>query len=351
MTVPAPAPPEPAEARRPPEARGLARDGVRLLACSPSGIWHRRFTDLPELLAPGDLLVINTSRTLPAALPARRAGGEELTLHLSTPVPFEDGGHWVVEPRQAGARFRSAIAGERLLLAGGASARLLAPYLGTRLWVAAFTLPGELYDYLERHGGPIRYRHVDGDWPLELHQNVYATEPGSAESASAGRPFTSELIAALVARGIDVAPIVLHSGVSSLEAGEAPYPERYRVPWWTADRVGVARRVIAVGTTVVRALESAADDEGIVRPAAGWTDLVIGPERGVRVVDGLLTGFHDRDSSHLRMLERMAGPALVERSYRAAAEAGYLRHEFGDVMLLESRAPGRPARTPWPHRR
>jgi S-adenosylmethionine:tRNA ribosyltransferase-isomerase len=351
VTVAAPAQPELADAHGPPEARGLARDEVRLLASSSSGMWHRRFTDLPELLVPGDVVVINTSRTLPAALPARRAGGERLTLHLSTPVPFEEGDRWVVELREGGARFGRARAGERLTLPSGACVRLLAPYLGTRLWVAALTLPGPLDDYLERHGRAIRYGHLDRDWPLELHQNVYATEPGSAESPSAGRPFTADLVAALVARGIDVAPIVLHTGVSSLEAGEVPYPERYCVPWWTADRVNVARRVIAVGTTVVRALESAAGDDGVVQPATGWTDLVVAPERGVRVVDGLLTGFHDRDSSHLRMLEAIAGPALVARSYRAAAEAGYLRHEFGDVMLLESRAPGRPARTPSPRRR
>ncbi len=327
--------PEPAAARRPPEERGLRRDGVRLLVASRARLWHRRFTDLPGLLVPGDVLVVNTSRTLPAALSARRGDGTELTLHLSTPTPSADDGRWVVELRRGGRRFRTVRPGEELSLPGGAGARLLAPYMGTRLWVATFRLPETLPEYLARHGAPIRYAHLDGDRPLDRHQNVYATEPGSAEPASAGRPFTPELITQLVASGVDVAPIVLHTGVSSLEAGEAPYPERYRVPSWTAERVNVARRVIAVGTTVVRALESAASEHGIVRPSAGWTDLVIGPERQMRVIDALLTGFHDRNSSHLRMLEAIAGPALITEAYRAASEAGYLRHEFGDLMLLE----------------
>jgi S-adenosylmethionine:tRNA ribosyltransferase-isomerase len=331
--------PEPAEARRPPEARGLARDGVRLLVASRSRLVHARFVDLPALLSPGDLLVVNTSRTLPAALPAARGDGTDVTINLSTPVPFEDRGRWVVELRRPGERVRDGRAGERLSLPAGARVELLAPYLGTRLWVATLTLPEPLLGYLAHHGRPIRYAHLEEEWPLDLLQNVYATEPGSAEMPSAGRPFTAELIAKLVARRIDVAPILLHTGVSSLESGEIPYPERYEVPEWTAKRVNLARRlrgrVIAVGTTVVRALESAASEDGRVTTARGWTELVIGPERGARAIDGILTGFHDRSSSHTQMLEAIAGPALIERSYRAATEAGYLRHEFGDLQLID----------------
>jgi S-adenosylmethionine:tRNA ribosyltransferase-isomerase len=329
--------PELAAARRPAEALGFGREEVRLLVASPEGLAHARFAQLPRLLSAGDLLVVNTSRTIAASIPARRAGGRQVRLNLSTPVPFENRGRWVVELRRDGNRVRDGRAGERLALPDG-EAELLAPYMGTRLWVAALDLPGPLLSYLEHHGEPIRYGHLKGEWPLERHQNVYATEPGSAEMPSAGRPFTGELIAKLVARGVDVAPLVLHTGVSSLETGETPYPERYRVPEWTAERVNLARllggRVIAVGTTVVRALESAASDDGTVSAAEGWTELVIAPGREVRTIDGLLTGFHDRDSSHLQMLEAIVGPELVARSYRAAAEAGYLRHEFGDVELI-----------------
>jgi S-adenosylmethionine:tRNA ribosyltransferase-isomerase len=329
--------PELAEARRPAEALGFGREEVRLLVAAPDRLVHARFAQLPELLSPGDLVVVNTSRTLPASIPARRGDGRELTLNLSTPVPFENRGRWVVELRRDGRRVRDGRSGERLALPDG-EVELLAPYLGTRLWVAALELPGPLLGYLEHHGQPIHYAHIEDEWPLERHQNVYATEPGSAEMPSAGRPFTGELIAQLVARGIDVAPLVLHTGVSSLETGETPYPERYRVPEWTAERVNLARRlggrVIAVGTTVVRALESAAGEDGRVGPAEGWTELVIGPGREVRTIDGLLTGFHDRDSSHMQMLEAIVGAELVARSYRAAAKAGYLRHEFGDVELI-----------------
>lgn len=339
MSVLPAAVPEPAEACRPPEARGLSRDGVRLMVASSSRLLHATFAALPELLIPGDLLVVNTSRTLPAALPARRDDGEALTLSLSTPVPHELRGRWVVELRRPETGARDGRAGERLSLPAGGRAELAAPYLGTRLWIAALSLPEPLFDYLEHHGRPIRYPHLEGEWPLALHQTVYATEPGSAEMPSAGRPFTPELIARLVARGIDVAPVVLHTGVSSLESEEAPYPERYRVPAWTAERVNLAHRVggrvIAVGTTVVRAVESAAGEDGRVSGGAGWTELVIGAERGVRAIDGIVTGFHDRDSSHLQMLEAIAGRELLERAYRAAAGAGYLRHEFGDLLLIE----------------
>lgn len=339
MNALATAVPDLAEARRPAEAAGFRRDQVRLLVARAGGIAHTRFAELPTILSPGDLVVVNTSRTLPASLSARRGDGGEVTFNLSTPVPYEEeGGRWVVELRRGGSRARDGRAGEVLTLPGGGRAELLAPYLGSRLWVASLTLPAPPLDYLGEHGEPIRYGHLEGEWPLSAHQNVYAAEPGSAEMPSAGRPFTTEIIAALVARGVDVAPVVLHTGVSSLESNENPYPERFSVPGWTADRANLARRlggrVIAVGTTVVRALESAARADGSLAGRAGWTDLVVGPERPVRAVDGLLTGFHDSDSSHLRMLEAIVGPEFVARSYRAAAEAGYLRHEFGDVELL-----------------
>jgi S-adenosylmethionine:tRNA ribosyltransferase-isomerase len=331
--------PEPPEARRPPEARGLRRDDVRLLVASPAGLEHARFTDLPHLLEAGDLLVVNTSRTLPASLSARRDDGAVLTVNLSTPVPFEDRGRWLIELRLSDQRFRDGRVGERLSLPGGAYAELLIPYMGTRLWVAELALAEPLHDYLAHYGRPIRYGHLEGEWPLEFHQTIYAIEPGSVEMPSAGRPFTPELIANLVARGVDVAPLVLHTGVSSLERGETPFPERYEVPEWTAERVNLARRlggrVIAVGTTVVRALESAAARDGRVTAAAGWTSLVVEPERGVRAIDAILTGFHDRDSSHLMMLEAIAGAELLERTYRAATEEGYLRHEFGDLALID----------------
>ena len=332
--------PDTLEAHVPPPAR----DAVRLLVAGlpPGTVRHARFTDLPALLDPGDLLVVNTSATLPAALAARRADGSPVTVHLSTPVPG-DAGRWVVELRRADRRVRDGRAGERLALPGGAEATLVEPYRGSRLWVAELVLGGPLPAYLQRHGAPIRYAHVHGRWPLSAYQTVFASEPGSAEMPSAGRPFTAALVARLAARGIDVAPLVLHTGVSSLELGEEPYPERFHVPAATAARVTATRRagghVLAVGTTVVRALESAVGDGGDVRPAGGWTDLVIGPERPVRAADGVLTGFHDDGASHWRLLEAVAGRTVMARAARAATGAGYRRHEFGDVQLLVREPP------------
>jgi S-adenosylmethionine:tRNA ribosyltransferase-isomerase len=156
--------------------------------------------------------------------------------------------------------------------------------------------------------------------------------------SSAGRPFTTQVVTDLVTRGVAVAPIVLHTGVSSQEPGEPPQPERFRVPAATARLVNSTRqaggRVIAVGTTVTRALESAADADGTVRERHGWTDLVLGPDRPARVVTGLVTGWHAPGASHLALLAAVAGGALVERAYAEAVRFCYQWHEFGDSCLL-----------------
>jgi S-adenosylmethionine:tRNA ribosyltransferase-isomerase len=320
---------QPAEAREPAEVRGAGRDDVRLLVAYRDGqLLHAGFEELPELLDPGDLLVINTSATLPAAVPVRES---DVRVHLSSPGPA---GRWLVELRQGATRFDGGAAGDALQLPGGGAAVLRERSVGSRLWEAELRLPAPMPHYLARFGEPIRYAYAGCPWPLERYQTVYANEPGSAEMPSAGRAFTPELVMQLIAAGVDVAPLVLHTGVSSLEAGEAPHRERYRVPRFTAERVNIARRVIAVGTTVVRALESAVDERGRVQAREGWTSLVIEPDTPIRAIDGLLSGFHDRDSSHLAMLEAIAGAELLRRSYEEATRAGYLRHEFGDLHLL-----------------
>jgi S-adenosylmethionine:tRNA ribosyltransferase-isomerase len=327
--------PERLEAHAPP----AERDDVRLLVASPRELVHARFRELPQFLAAGDLLVVNTSATLPAALDARRADGSPVTVHFSTPVPGGADKSWVIELRRDGAPFREGRSGETLLLPAGGRAELLVPYLsGARLWIGRLELRGPLGEYLTRHGRPIRYRYVPDEHPLAEYQTVYADEPGSAEMPSAGRPFTPQILTDLVARGVLVAPLVLHAGVSSPEEGEPPYPERFRVPASTARLVTAVRkwggRVIAVGTTVVRALETAAAPDGAVERAEGWTHLVVTPARCLRVVDGLLTGWHEPGASHLHLLEAVAGRELVDRSYQAALEHGYLWHEFGDSHLI-----------------
>ncbi|MGI8938335.1 MAG: S-adenosylmethionine:tRNA ribosyltransferase-isomerase [Iamia sp.] len=333
-------PPE-LEATEPPEARGLSRDAVRLMvAHDDTPLVHSTFALLPSFLDPGDLVVVNTSGTRPAAVDATASDGTRLVVHLSTHL---DDGRWVVEPRRPNdgvtERWEGAPPGPELALAGGAHLTLAEPFGDARrLWVATLTTPGPWRVWLGAHGRAIRYGYVERQWPLSAYQSVYVTDLGSAEMPSAGRPFTAEIITRLVAKGVGVAPVVLHTGVASLEADELPYPERALVPEATAAAVNRTRaaggRVVAIGTTVVRSLESAADGDGIVTPFDSWTDLVITPERGVRAVDGLLTGWHEPEASHLLMLEAIAGPELLHRSYEAAIAEGYLWHEFGDTHLL-----------------
>ena len=324
-----------AEAREPAESRGLARDGVRLLVArrADRSIEHRRFFDLPDLLEPGDLLVVNVSSTLPAAVVARRG---DLRVHFSTRVPSLDDSWRVVELRSPdGSTPLKARTGQRIALPGGAELELAAPYLaGGRLVVARLHGAQAIDAYLEQHGEPIRYGYVRDAFPLGAYQNVYARSPGSSEMPSAGRPFTAQLIRRLVVNGVEVAPLTLHAGVSSPERHEPPFPEEFEVPETTAALVNAARRVIAVGTTVVRALETQARPDGAVIAGAGWTKLVITAERGLRAVDGLITGWHEPESSHLKLLQAAAGGSLLERSYEAALTHGYLWHEFGDSYLV-----------------
>ena len=207
-----------------------------------------------------------------------------------------------------------------------------------RLWYADFHSHLPVERYLEHYGFPIRYKHVRGEWPLSDYQTVYADEPGSAEMPSAGRAFTRRILDRLEAKGVRVARLVLHTGVASLESHEPPHEEYYRVPEETARLVNQAhaegRRVIAVGTTVIRALETAATPDGVVHAGEGWTGLLITPQRGLRAVDGLLTGFHDPRSTHLLMLAALVHPDDLRRAYAEALRERYLWHEFGDLHLI-----------------
>ncbi|HEX6354330.1 S-adenosylmethionine:tRNA ribosyltransferase-isomerase [Actinophytocola sp.] len=315
------------EAHEPPEARGLGRDGVRLLVGERGAgrVGHHRFTDLPSLLRPGDVLVVNTSATMPAAVPVPDSA---LVVHFSTE---QLDGTWLVELRQAREPFRDGRAGTRYPLFGGGSVTLRRPFSTGRLWESDVDTGGRgVPGYLAAFGAPIRYSYVGRRWPLSYYQTVFGVTPGSAEMPSASRPFTSDLVAQLVARGVQFAPVLLHTGVASLEAHERPYPERFLVPRPSRALVAHARaegrRVIAVGTTAVRAIESDGDD--------GWTDVIVTPSRGVRHVDGLLTGLHEPRASHLDMLAAIAGPELLCEIYREALAEQYLWHEFGDLNLI-----------------
>jgi S-adenosylmethionine:tRNA ribosyltransferase-isomerase len=312
------------------------RDGVRLMvAAHRRRLRHLRFTDLPTALAPGDLLVVNTSDTEPAAVDGRRRGIPTV-LHVSGPA----GDGWWVELRTPdGHRVLDGRAGEVVDLPHGVRATLVAG--GPRIWRARVPVEGGMRGYLATAGRPITYSYLRERPALPGYRTVFARPDGtfgSAEMPSAGRPFTPAVLAGVRERGIRVAEVVLHTGVSSLERGETPLPERFRVSTEAAAAVNATRaaggRVVAVGTTVTRALETVADPTGTVRAAAGTTDLVLGVRRRARVVSGLVTGWHEPEASHLALLVAVAGRALVERAYAAALDEGYRWHEFGDSCLL-----------------
>jgi S-adenosylmethionine:tRNA ribosyltransferase-isomerase len=297
-------------------------------------------------------VVVNTSATLPAAVDGTLKDGRQVVVHFATAL---DDGTWVVEVRPAAnahGPVTSLVRGDRVRLTGDASATLVTAYPdagepATRLWRAVISVPDsvslpnsvpDVLSLLHRHGWAISYAYLHRRWPLKNYQTIFATHPGSAEMPSAGRPFTAELVTSLIARGVRMAPLTLHAGLSSPEVGEAPAPERYDVPKGTAELVNLTRRaggrVVATGTTVTRALETVADANGSVTSGHGWTHLVLGPDRPARVVDGLITGWHAPGASHLLLLEAVAGADLVSSAYEQAVLHGYLWHEFGDSSLL-----------------
>jgi S-adenosylmethionine:tRNA ribosyltransferase-isomerase len=343
-------PPE-LEASAPPEARGLRRDQVRLMVSSYSTdqIKHTRFYQLDKYLSEGDVIVINTSRTRNSALLGTRADGSVLELHLSIHL---DDNVWTVELRRINEigktkHLDDAREGEILSLPGAVSATLQGPFVSDcndnlkpseTLWLAKINFPQDVDDYLARYGFPIRYNYVKEKWPLSFYQTVYATEPGSAEMPSAGRPFTPRLLKRLEAKGIRIAPLILHTGVSNIETHEPPYKEFYRVTPETAHLVNEARasghRVIAVGTTAIRALESVTNGEGKTHAGEGWTCLVITSQRKLRAVNALITGMHEPEATHLAMLEALAGLSHIKIAYEEALRKGYLWHEFGDLHLI-----------------
>ena len=329
----------------PPESRGIPRDGVRLLVARPDRLDNVHFRDIGRFLRRGDVLVVNTSATIAGEVDAWSPRHGDLVVHLATPL---EGGSWVLELRSAPAAASPVLDArpdEQVHLGEGVVATLVDGYpalgssptgTGNRLWRA--TIAGDLAGLVRRAGRPIAYGYLDRRYPLPDYQTVFSHDPGSAEMPSAGRPFTNRLVTRLVRSGVLFAPVLLHTGLSSQDAGEAPQPERFEVTADTAALVNAARsrggRIIAVGTTATRAIESAAGVDGLIEADGGWTELVIGPDRPVRVVDGLVTGWHNPEASHLLLVEAVAGAELTQRAYDAAVERGYAWHEFGDSCLI-----------------
>ncbi|MFB5190570.1 S-adenosylmethionine:tRNA ribosyltransferase-isomerase [Alicyclobacillus fastidiosus] len=339
-----PVPPTPAT--RPPEERGIARDEVKLLVLdrrtgrTEHGVFHR----LADYLQPGDLLVVNTSKTLAASLPALLLrGGEPMRIHLASRITSTT---YIVERRdaQGAADERPFQVGDRIAMGTHHATVIGRFHPNSRLWYLECN--ADLWQLAETIGRPIRYGYLQSQPDLADFQTVFARDLGSAEMPSAGRPFTERVLAGLAKKGIRIAEITLHTGVSSHEVKGAlsdhPFlPEWYSVPEVTAELVNEARaqgrRVIAVGTTVVRALATTTDPAtGLVRSESGWTTVVITPDTPVPSITGLVTGLHDNDTSHLAMLYAFVQRDALVAAYTEAVARGYLWHEFGDSNLILS---------------
>ena len=338
--------PEDRIATEPPELRGVPRDGVKLMMATPAGIRHTFFYRLGEQLNAGDVLVVNTSATVPGQLDGVRAGAA-VVVHIANRLAD---GTRVTELRtapDASAPVLDGRTGERISLPVGGAVELIAPYpksgssptgVGNRLWRGRVTVSQTLSFYLLEQARPISYGYLNGSFPISAYQTIFALHPGSAEMPSAARPFSAELVARLVAQGVIFVPVTLHTGLSSQDVGEAPQPEWFEVSETTAHLVNSSKargaRVIGVGTTATRAIESAVKPDGAAAAVSGWTDLVISPGRPVRIVDGLITGWHNPEASHLLLVESVVGAELTQHAYDAAVAERYLWHEFGDSCLL-----------------
>ena len=332
------------ECTQPTELRNLERDEVRLLVTTDSKhVRHTTFRNVDQHLQKGDVLVVNTSATRATALPVALPGNRKGMAHFSTRV---NGHEWLVEIREIEeektVRWKEGKLGMKFHLPDGAEIRLKRKFYKERellhLWVADFTTFQEQEAYLAEHAQPIKYDHLNEHYPLDFYQTHFSLHPGSSEMPSAGRGFTKDLVERLLEKGVIFAPILLHTGVSSLEENESPYAEYMEIDQASATKINNAkkhgRKIIAVGTTAVRVVESAVNQRGEVVPYTGNTDLFIDNGYRMKVINGLLTGFHEPRASHLKMLQSIAGFDHIERAYDSALENNYFWHQFGDLHLI-----------------
>lgn len=329
---------------KPTEERNLSRDEVRLLVTTGNGQTdHTTFKHFDRYLQQGDVLVVNTSATIAAALPITLPNRRKGVIHLSNQLNARE---WLIEIREIignrTVRWKGGKSGMLFPLSAAADVALKQRYYKNQqwldLWIAEFSTNQPPKDYLEAHARPIQYEKLDTLYPHSYYQTFFSFHPGSSEMPSAGRGFTADLIERLLKKGVVLAPILLHTGVSSLEENETPYPEYMEISPVSASILNTAksqnRRIIAVGTTAVRAIESAVNEEGKVLPYQGNTELFIDESYEMKVADALLTGFHEPRASHLNMLQAIAGADHIERAYQAAIAANYYWHQFGDLHLI-----------------
>jgi S-adenosylmethionine:tRNA ribosyltransferase-isomerase len=341
-------PPE-LNADRPPERRGVARDRVRLLMIGRKSdtFAHTRFDRIIEFLQPGDLLVFNSSRTLPATL-AGTVRHSRLPIEVRLAELLPDGTWLALLVFPSIQNDAEKILTKGLVLDFGrdlSSEMLDRDQRIPRLWRLRFSKSGtEFLDLVYRIGQPIRYRYLSAPWRLSYYQNVYALQPGASEMPSAGRAFTWRLLLQLRRSGVETAAITLHTGLSSyldneLDGQHLASEEEYWVSEETAGKIQRARhsgrRIVAVGTTVVRALESVtAESGGSVRACHRYTRLRITAGYRLQVVNGLLTGLHEPEASHLDLLAAFVPPQTIYAAYNEAIQRRYLWHEFGDLNLI-----------------
>jgi S-adenosylmethionine:tRNA ribosyltransferase-isomerase len=342
--------PERNEASAPLEARGQPRDHARLLVIHrKSGqIEHRHFYDIVEYVQPGDVVVLNVSSTVPAALPGVTDDGQEIELRLSEPRSLHGNGSGRIW--QAVFKPDSAVItpGLRLSFGDGVLTAVVRQQREdiAKLWEVEFgPTDRPIQRWLQTLGRPIKYDYVQERWGLEYYQTVYAAVPGSAEMPSAGRAFTPELLEQIQSKGVALAQIILHTGVSNIDIEteqveqHTMYEEWYQVTPEAAETINRARanggRVVAIGTTPTRTLETVTDEQGVVHAGEGWTGLYITPGYRFKAIDALVTGLHEAKSTRLVLATAFTGDqALVLRAYHEAIDQGYLWHEFGDLSLI-----------------
>lgn len=329
----------------PTEERGIARDDVRLLVSQKDGasIEHTHFHQLDHFLQAGDVLVVNTSATIPAAIPITLYDGKRAMLHLGNQLNNK---HWLAEIRLLSNnkthRWKGGQAGLQIKLPASGSIELMQRFHQAGhlldLWEIKLNLPSSLMAYLHQHAQPIKYSNTHKPYPVSYYQTHFAQQAGSAEMPSAARGFTARLVEKLEKKGVIIAPILLHTGVSSLEINEKPYPEYMEISTASAQLINKAKvhgqRIIAVGTTAIRALESAVDKNGALQAYKGYTELYIEHDHQLQIVDGLLSGFHEPEASHLHMLQALISAQHLQKAYQAAIQEQYYWHEFGDLHLM-----------------
>lgn len=326
-------------ASHPPERRGLRRDQVKMMVLDrETGVMvHDRFLQIDRYLNSGDILVLNNSRTIPAILKGtwHRDGkviGTNVELRLARK---NNDSVWEVLIIA-----KNVNGGDIFKLSETLEAKVVGEVFKSPLKIIKFNLQGkDLYDGIYSLGEPIRYEYIQQPWSLDYYQTVFASQPGSVEMPSAGRAFSWELLLKLQEKGVKLVFLQLHTGLSYLLDDEyahspADHFEEYSIRQEDMEAIIKAKdsggKVIAAGTTVVRALETAATNSTI----KGWTNLYITSDYELLLVDGIITGFHEPKASHLDMLAAFIDEKKLIEAYNIAIEQRYLWHEFGDINLI-----------------